>query len=54
MLWTIKENLPGNKMELDMEVSTVKSREIKYHETEGIVYEIKNLQHRGSIDKKLR
>ena len=26
ILWTRKENLPGNEIELDMEISTIKSR----------------------------
>ena len=54
ILWTSKENLPGNEMKLDMEISSSNLGKIKYHETKGIVYEIKNLQHRGSIDKELR
>ena len=42
-------------MKLDMEISTIESRaSLNTGETEGIIYEIKNLWHRGSIDKELR
>ena len=52
ILWTSKENLPGNEMKLDIDDRI--SGKLNIGETKGIVYEIKNLRHRGSINKELR